>query len=62
MTIILFHGLGSSKKLLNYIYDGKTYNKNDFIKLDNLSASSLCDKEYKPSGSYFKLFHSISIY
>jgi predicted esterase len=32
MTIILFHGLGSSKKLLNYIYDGKTYNKNDFIK------------------------------
>jgi predicted esterase len=33
MTIILFHGLGSSKKLLNYIYNGKKYNKNDFIKL-----------------------------
>ena len=33
MTIILFHGLGSSKKTLNYIYDGKLYNKNDFIKL-----------------------------
>ncbi len=32
MTIILFHGGGTSKKLLNYIYDGKTYNKNDFIK------------------------------
>jgi len=26
MTIILFHGGGTSKKLLNYIYDGKTYN------------------------------------
>ena len=31
MTIILFHGLGSSKKLMNYIYDNK-YIKNDFIK------------------------------
>jgi len=33
MTIILFHGLGSSVKGLYYIYDGKLYNKNDFIKL-----------------------------
>jgi len=33
MTIILFHGLGSSKKTVNYIYDGKKYNKNNFIKL-----------------------------
>ena len=32
MTIIFFHGLGSFKKILNYIYDGKKYNKNDFIK------------------------------
>jgi hypothetical protein len=31
MTIILFHGLGSSKKLMNYIYDNK-YIKNDFVK------------------------------
>ena len=33
MTIILFHGLGSSNKVLNYIYNDKKYNKNDFIKL-----------------------------
>ena len=33
MTIILFHGLGCSKKSINYIYNGKIYNKNDFIKL-----------------------------
>jgi hypothetical protein len=33
MTIILFHGLGSSPKTVNYIYDGKKYNKNDFVKL-----------------------------
>jgi hypothetical protein len=33
MTIILFHGLGSSKKVINYIYQNKKYNKNDFIKL-----------------------------
>ena len=28
MTIILFHGLGSSKKVINYIYNGnrKLYN------------------------------------
>ena len=33
MTIILFHGLGCSKKSINYIYNGKIYNKNNFIKL-----------------------------
>ena len=33
MTIILFHGLGSSKKLLNYIYHDNKYHKNNFIKL-----------------------------
>jgi hypothetical protein len=33
MTIILFHGLGSSIKAFNYIYDGKKYNKNNFIQL-----------------------------
>lgn len=35
MTIIFFHGLGSSPKLVNYFYDSnnKKYNKNDFIKL-----------------------------
>ena len=40
MTIILFHGLGSSTKAFNYIYDGKKYNKNNFIqllkKIDNI--------------------------
>jgi len=40
MTIIFFHGLGSSSKTLKYIYDGKKYNKNNFIqllkKLDNV--------------------------
>ena len=25
MTIIFFHGLGSSSKTLKYIYDGKKY-------------------------------------
>jgi hypothetical protein len=33
MTIILFHGLGSSTNAINYIYDGKKYNKNNFIQL-----------------------------
>lgn len=33
MTIIFFHGLGCSKKSINYIYNGKIYNKNNFIKL-----------------------------
>ena len=33
MTIILFHGLGSSKKALNYIYHDEKYNFNNFIKL-----------------------------
>ena len=33
MTIILFHGLGCSKKSINYFYNGKIYNKNNFIKL-----------------------------
>jgi len=33
MTIILFHGLGSSAEALNYIYNGEKYNKNNFIKL-----------------------------
>ena len=33
MTIIFFYGLGSSKKVINYIYNGKIYNKNNFIKL-----------------------------
>jgi hypothetical protein len=28
MTIIFFHGLGSSKKIINYIYNNKKYNKN----------------------------------
>ena len=32
MTIIFFHGLGSSKKLLNYIYHDNKYHKNNFIK------------------------------
>ena len=36
MTIILFHGLGCSKKSINYIYNGKIYNKNNFIKLLHL--------------------------
>jgi hypothetical protein len=40
MTIILFHGLGSSKKQLNYVYDNNKYHKNDFInlleKIDNV--------------------------
>jgi hypothetical protein len=33
MTIILFHGLGCSKKTLNYLYYNDKYNLNDFIKL-----------------------------
>lgn len=33
MTIIFFHGLGSSKKLLNYIYHNEKYNLNNFVKL-----------------------------
>jgi hypothetical protein len=40
MTIILFHGLGSSKKQLNYIHQDNKYIKNDFVKqlqkLDNV--------------------------
>ena len=47
MTIILFHGLGSSKKLMNYIYDNK-YIKNDFIKqLEKI------DKVFIPEIPYF---------
>ena len=35
MTIILFHGLGSTEKMLNYVYDSnkKKYLKNNFIQL-----------------------------
>ena len=33
MTIILFYGLGCSKKTLNYLYYNDKYNLNDFIKL-----------------------------
>ena len=32
MTIILFHGLGSSKKQLSYTYNNNKYIKNDFVK------------------------------
>ena len=32
MTIIFFHGLGSSKKQLHYIYNDNKYIKNDFVK------------------------------
>jgi len=32
MTIILFHGLGSSKKQLDYVYKDNKYIKNDLVK------------------------------
>jgi len=32
MTIILFHGLGSSKKLMNYLYYAENYHQCNFIK------------------------------
>lgn len=33
MTIILFHGLKSSKKKINYVYQNGKYYSNNFIKL-----------------------------
>jgi hypothetical protein len=47
MTIIFFHGLGSSKKVINFIYQNEKYNKNDFIKqLEKI------DKVYIPEIPY----------
>jgi len=49
MTIILFHGLGSSKKQLNYIGD---YIKSDFIKqLEKI------DKVYIPEIPYTNVYY-----
>ena len=52
MTIIFFHGLGSSKKLLNYIYYNEKYNENNFIKL-----LEKIDKVYIPEIPYTNVYY-----
>lgn len=52
MTIIFFPGLGSSKKLLNYVYLNGKYDKNNFITL-----LKKIDKVYIPEISYTNIYY-----